>query len=796
MNSSEIYNILKNGSPEDRVRFIQSAPENSFKTYSLGMIGSDNLGMVVLALSSMILEYCNGRDPTFGSELAKATHSLAYEVYKSYTDHGGLLPTTLSGLASQYVNALNLLGRSEKVITFSNEYIPFYESLEEMENLPTLYCAKANALLNLNQIDAAEMILRTIDSTSNPGAKIEINRLLNKIAQLKDNIANIEPSGTVQQNIDLAGILKDALGSFGKKGEQLQSVFGEMLEKNKHNHLDPNDNEQFQKALDVLKKGEEFLTKNSDAENEWTMQGRMREATKIFKLEPHPAPHKIAASLKELTEVLEWAEKHQHMVLANDALWGIYLCYSRQNDDSKAADALIFLRTNLEQQRAGIEDPFERGGAFSTYPQLFNALCEKLQRSERYFELLEAMEASKGRGIADILTRQQGRAIADKDIYNSVSRLPLLTKKFKFHYLSYYIDRFDGEAIIHQVVVGKDGQVYGSEPVKLSENTLDAALANLDPKTWGDPDESNPGRKVEDASMQLSPLIDFLLRLMLKGVLEKGDHICYTADEDLNNMPLHYLPFRGERLIDWFSLSKIHNSLQLELILERSPSIPNKASTFVVPTLQNVKSTNWQINHTSLTVPAKVLGSYIPTDLMENEAVSVERLKEINLCNSVLHFSTHGVFPKKLSDNNPFANSGIVLSDGESLPDANLVARGDTTNLLSPKKIILNGIKMQDSHVTMMACVSGLSREGLGGDALGLDWALTQAGATSILASHWMVSAADAACFFKLFYTKWLMEKKSRGHAFCETVNELSSSGGITADAHCWAAFSLSGDWR
>jgi len=484
MDSSEIYNILKNGSPEDRIRFIRSAPENSFKTSSLGLIGSDNLGMVVISLSSMILEYCNGRDPTFGSVLAKATHSLAYDTYKSNIDHGGLVPTTLSGLASQYVNALNLLGRSEEVINFLNEYISFYESLGEIENLPTLYCAKANALLNLNQIDTAEAVLRAIDSTRNPGAKIEINRLLNKIAQLKGDITHISSPGPAQQSINLAEVLKDALGNFGKDGEQIQSVLGDLVEENNHNHLDPNDNEQFQTALKMLKRGEAFITKNSDDDNEWTMQGKMREATKIFKLEAHPAPHKITSSYQKLTKVLEWAERNQHMVLANDALWGIYLCHSRQNDDSKAADSLISLRTNLEQQRLGVEDPFERGGAFSTYPQLFNALCEKLQRSKRYIDLLEAMEASKGRGIADILTRQQGKAFADKDIYNSVSRLPLLTQKHGFHYLSYYIDRLDGEATIHQVLVGKDGQVYGDDPVKLAEHILDAALANLDPKTW------------------------------------------------------------------------------------------------------------------------------------------------------------------------------------------------------------------------------------------------------------------------------------------------------------------------
>jgi CHAT domain-containing protein len=186
----------------------------------------------------------------------------------------------------------------------------------------------------------------------------------------------------------------------------------------------------------------------------------------------------------------------------------------------------------------------------------------------------------------------------------------------------------------------------------------------------------------------------------------------------------------------------------------------------------------------------------IPVELVENESVTFEKFKEMDLCNSVLHFSTHGVFPQKMANRNPFANSGIVISDGNSLPDANLVARGETTHLLSPQQILQNGLQLKESHVTMMACVSGLSLEGLGGDALGLDWALSQAGAKSILASHWMVSAAAAADFFRLFYNKWLMENKPRGKAFRETVIELRTSSGKNANAHCWAAFSLSGDWR
>ena len=184
------------------------------------------------------------------------------------------------------------------------------------------------------------------------------------------------------------------------------------------------------------------------------------------------------------------------------------------------------------------------------------------------------------------------------------------------------------------------------------------------------------------------------------------------------------------------------------------------------------------------------------TDVWENQAVSIQHLRDLDLGNSILHFSTHGFFPRKEADKNPFTHSGALISDGETLPDRNEVAKGEISHLLSPGKLTSNELRMRDSHVTLMACVSGLSREGLGGDALGLDWALVQAGATSILASHWMVSAADSAVFFELFYQKWLKEKQNRGQAFRETVKELRSGDGSTSEPHCWAAFSLSGDWR
>jgi CHAT domain-containing protein len=92
--------------------------------------------------------------------------------------------------------------------------------------------------------------------------------------------------------------------------------------------------------------------------------------------------------------------------------------------------------------------------------------------------------------------------------------------------------------------------------------------------------------------------------------------------------------------------------------------------------------------------------------------------------------------------------------------------------------------------------VSGLSREGVGGDALGMEWAMIQAGAASVLSSHWDVSAPLAATFLDAFYEQWLDKKRSRAEALSATIASLRAAGGRGATTSSWAAFSLTGDWR
>ena len=795
METQDIYSVLKSGSPDQIRSLIESAPENSFKDFVFGMVDTNNLANLIVTLTSMIMEYCNGRNPEYGVNLADAAHKIAFEIYNEHADHGGITPTTLSNLASQHLNALNHLSRSEDLLAVADFYLPIYKDMNEMENYPSLAVAKASALLNLNRIDESKNLLDDLDCNLSPGSQIEKSRLLNRIKTLTGDIRVIKAQ---DDTFSLRKAMLDALNTtdtsvLGNNQvifDQLKNALGD---ENKHASLDPNNIDQYKKLLSILDSGEDIQTKGSTAETELTMRKKSRQASSIFHPDsPLPVTEdQIQISLSELIEVYDWAKPNNNKELLNGAVWGKYLCHSRLNHDSEAADALIELRISLEAQRSGILDPIKRGGAFSTYPQLFNVLCERLSKSNRYFELLESIEASKGRGIADILTAKQNKPVPDADIYGAVSKLKALTQAHQFNYLSFYLDCYDGEANIYMVMMCKDGETYSMEPVRLDEKLMNRALLNLDPKRWDQP--SHRGSTIPNASIVMAPLGNLINDLFDRSVLQIGDHICYTADGQLNNLPLHYLPFADGLLIDSFSISRIHNAAQLEFLLEETPVQLDHAEVFVVPAVQDTESKNWLNFEQNIYRPITVLSKYFDVQVLKDQQASVDSLSSYKLSQAILHFSTHGV--SEIGTSNPYTGSGLVIGDGCDLPDKEKIANGDLTSVLTPQKLVDSDLDLLNSHVSLMACVSGLSREGLGGDALGLDWALVNAGARSILSSHWMISAKLAADFFEHFYNLWLGEKQTKAEAFQNTIRDLQKSS-FTESKHQWSAFSLSGDWR
>jgi hypothetical protein len=795
MDAESFYRVLRDGSPDDRLALLEALPDTGFKDAASGLVASDRPGSVVLGFVPVAVRLCGGVNPTVGMPLALATHRLAVELFEENADHAGLLLMTLSNLAQQYANACNLLGDSDSALAFTERWIPYYTRLDERENVPGLKAARINALLNAHRLDDAQSELEDPTLRGNWATDIEVARLEGVLAQLRRSVtedkraaaaearATAQGAPAVSDEIQRAVLtaVQQTIDDPGQKSEITESL-AKLFARAKPS--DVSDPATFRRLIESLAEGEAYLTKGQTSESELTIRRRIREASAIFITE-RPSPETIRQSLAVLEECLEWTKARGHTELMNDALWAIYLCRARLGDPSRAADAVLALRANLEADRASIEEPLERGGVFSRYPHLFAALCEQLQKAGRTDALLEAIEASKGRGVADILTRKSGRAVADATIYSVVKSLPALTRQHDFHYLTFFVD----EAQTYAALVSKSGEIHAVPPAPLGRAAIREASLRADPRDWGRRQSDNPGRV-------LAPLVEALGDFLANKVIEVGDHLCYAADEDLSNVPLQYLRIRGKPLIDYVSLSRIHNALHLEQVLAAGSAPPTSFRAFVVPTIQNTERDSWPELQRYMRQPAERLRRHLEGDNVENTEASIERLMRSDLRGRILHFSAHGTFPLAEDEGTPFERSGILLAFDGQLPDLERLQAGDFTGVLTPHRVLDSKLDLSGSHVSLMTCVSGLSREGLGGDALGIEWALLQAGSASLIATHWNINAKIAAAFLDRFYEHWLGQRHTRAQALVRTVQEFREKSGPLSKPECWAAFSLTGDWR
>lgn len=111
-------------------------------------------------------------------------------------------------------------------------------------------------------------------------------------------------------------------------------------------------------------------------------------------------------------------------------------------------------------------------------------------------------------------------------------------------------------------------------------------------------------------------------------------------------------------------------------------------------------------------------------------------LAELQRPNRIVHFATHAILDERVPD-----RSGILLTTaaGESAP-AILRARD------------LAGLSIPVDLVTLSACQTGLGQIVAGEGVLGLAWAFTRAGASSLIVTLWNVSDASSAATMIAFY--------------------------------------------
>jgi CHAT domain len=526
-------------------------------------------------------------------------------------------------------------------------------------------------------------------------------------------------------------------------------------------------------------------------------------------------PVLIEQSLATLQAALQWTKAKDFSEEECLALWGISICYRRQEKlqpdtvlqkelAAKSVEMLMALRKNIELIRSRIIDPYKRVYWIKCYKYLFPTLCEQLYKLDRPLDLLNAIEGAKGRVLADVLTQKDDRPIADFDFSASVQQLPALMQQVGAHYLTYLVD--DEETFA--VLITKDGSLH-THSVAIGKTQLQQWLSDdsedknlLDPKNWGK--RINAREKLPNLSELLAPFVSWLEPYAEAGLIQLNDHLCYSPDAFLHLIPLHYLPFLDKPFVCYVSVSRIHGAAALVELLKQPPEKPSRLTAVYVPAKKDSQNSKGELAAQQKLEDMRWTAYWLKDTknmvgtIAAEATADLSTVTQLPFSQRLVHFSTHGIFPSENEQNqddnvNPYHTSGLVLAKDGELPE-NGDGQGGT--LLTPEEIIKGKLNFAGSHVTMQACVSGKAKEGIGGDAIGLDWALMLAKASSLLSTHWNVDAGGARLFSQTFYQYWLFENDySRAQAWRKTILDLMEDPKTFRPYH-WAAFSLSGDWR
>lgn len=151
----------------------------------------------------------------------------------------------------------------------------------------------------------------------------------------------------------------------------------------------------------------------------------------------------------------------------------------------------------------------------------------------------------------------------------------------------------------------------------------------------------------------------------------------------------------------------------------------------------------------------------------------------------ILYFATHGLLPSELKCQ---AQPGVVLTPPTETPQSSL-----TDGLLDAGEI--SSMSIPAELVVLSACNTAASGKANGGESLsGLAAAFFQAGARSLVVSHWQVpSAATSALMSEMFNVMGTATSTSVDAALRAAQARLFNNS-ATAHPFFWAAFVVMGD--
>ncbi len=784
MTAEQIRALFACDATEPQREFVQACPESFFRDHVLDMVTAKPRDVNLRVLNILSDDYRRHGETSLALAIGQATFALA----RSFSEEDPANDNLVEAAAHAAVSITQLFtatGRHDEVIAFVPEVMQWLGARNSHSRTGVLLLDLAEAYRQREQFNSARDALvraarflrpdQTLDRERHQFMSDQIERLVGQSATDVAPQPQTESALLQDFNKDLKAVKRNlrkkslagapaapVVAALAKVSEQTPQSSRELLE-----HVSPS-MEQLSQFVTGGAEGEMNLSRNR-----W----RKRRANEILLDEKQGQdPERLAHARALLLDAEAWARENGYIDDANAALWGLYLCNARTGAKTEAISNLHAIWHSLEGIRANIADPFKRAGVFSEFPRLFGCLSRWLCETGRFEEMLAAAEAAKGRVIEDVLSTNGADYLVSS--LNIAERTRKALARLDAHYVSFVVDTEASYAVL----VTRRGELHG-HVIPMNRAELRKYARWTDPRCWGKRPDGFKGEQVpKDVYARLAPFVEWLAPYFADGTIHHDDHICYAPHEELFFVPLHALPVAGGLLIDYCSVSRLHHASGLERLAACKATRPKRYCGVYVPAAQDLPDRK---KLADLRRPIDWLSSHSKGRQLAGSLASAERIAQGNLTARVLHFAAHGVFPEDKSQN-PFHRSGVLLPhEGEAPPRHDY----SEVHLLSPARVM--NLDVSGSHVTLQACVSGLMREGVGGDALGLEWALMLRNADSILSTHWIVSSKESSAFCISFYKQWLATRKSRAAAWRRSCLALKKKGALL-----WSSFSLSGDWR
>jgi hypothetical protein len=164
---------------------------------ALAWVGSDNPGMVIVALGTLLVQYSYFTNPECGAVLSAAVHQRACEIIAANPTNHGLMPSTLEIAARSHVKALTLLSRWDEALSAAEFYLTLHPEKE-------LRLLRGECLVNLQRIDDADEALEEDSLTLDMEAarlKARVNKLRTSVttpgSEEDRGLVNYFPSKTI-----------------------------------------------------------------------------------------------------------------------------------------------------------------------------------------------------------------------------------------------------------------------------------------------------------------------------------------------------------------------------------------------------------------------------------------------------------------------------------------------------------------------------------------------------------------------------------------------------------------------